>query len=635
MKNKAFIFIGLALLVVAVYLFTHSMSDSSSSISKVSTGEDVADIKLVKPHQVSSIQVPEANLPIFEKVASPISSISKEECATIDRNESLNLVHRQINKVAAQAYFAGSTKQEVADGIWAHLSWMDASKWYNKALDFELLNRDLPIFHSLPTASRLVSLIEDYNARLAAGEQMNYIIDLSSAKQLLWSHISLERANQALLSDEPVDNVLAKLNDALFDVPNQLLTNTQVSPISSLISSAVASKRIDVAIALLNQYPSLARFANPYEHRLRANVIASLNYELNNEQLKRDADKLLSMLDLYDTSLAFYQLPVFFDRRRLKNKLTQLKEQNINIPYQVMNEIDAPETALALWYDKESYERVVAKETECNAKKNWMQDRNLTYTQWQEFAPDDFVSDVTNSFEYNYCSIKSDAFGSLPDVEAIRSSIALIEKDMQLKGKTLAEVEFNEIDFPALSDDQRTMLSAILTRDLLRTKALSEQEVVQKLSEANLKPHTENLAVLRQIALFNGFSLWLDEIDFNDIPESYLLLNTLTEKGKFELYIQLKDKIDKSEEKHLDPFYFFIKGYSSLRSSDDFLNFNVSSNSEFTEYFLQKGISVLQHHLRASYRLKDRLESDYDDLVKDFPQLAVTHNEDYFSVKCD
>jgi hypothetical protein len=635
MKNKAFIFIGLALIVIAVYLFTHSMSDSSGSVSKMSMNEDDADIKPVRPHQASSIQTPKANLPIFEKVALPISSISKEECATIDRNESLNFVLRQVNKAAAQAYFSGSTKQEVADGIWAQLSWMDASKWYNKALDFELLNRDLPLLKTLPTASRLVSRLEDYNARFAAGEQINDIIDLSSEKQPLWSHISLEKANHALLSDEPVDNVLAKLNDALIHVPNQLLTNTQVSPISNLVSSTVASKRIDVAIALLTQYPSLARFANPYENRLRANVIAALNYELNNEKLKRDADKLLSMLDLYDTSLAFYQLPGFFDRRRLKNKLTQLIEQNINIPYQVMNEIDAPESALALWYDKKSYERVVAKETECDAKKNWMQDRSSTYTQWQQFAPVDFVSDVTNSFEYNYCSIKSDAFGSLLDVEAIRSSIALIKKDMQLEDKTLAEVELNEIDFPTLSDDQRTMLSAILTRDLLRTKALSEQEVVQNLSEANLKPHTENLAVLDQIALFNGFSIWLDEIDFNGIPKSYLLLNTLAEKGKFELYMQLNDKIDKSEAKHLDPFYFFIKGYSSLRSSGGSLNFKVSSNSEFTEYFLQKGISVSQHHLRASYRLKGRFESDYDDLVKDFPQLGVTHNEDYFAVECN
>jgi hypothetical protein len=365
--------------------------------------------------------------------------------------------------------------------------------------------------------------------------------------------------------------------------------------------------------------------------------VASLNYELNTEQLKNDADKLLGMLDLYNTPLAFYHLPGFFDRRRLSNRIAKLEKQNINISHQVMNEVDAPESSLLLWYDKEEYQLLMSKEAECEAKKTWMKSRDLTFNQWQQFAPDEFVSNVKNSFEYQYCTAASKTSRSMfkLEPEAIQNSFTLIRKHMQLTGKNVTEVEFNEINLPVMSDDQRAVFSVMLTRDLLRTNALSEQEIVRKLTQANLKPNTNNLAVLHYILLIDGFSLWLDDIDFNNIPKSYLLLNTLAEKGKFNLYNQLNGRIELNEAEQLDPFYFFIKGYSSLRNAGSKLNFTVTSNTEFTEYFMQSGINISPHHLRASYSLKLRNEKNYDDLIKDFPQLAVDQNDDYFSVMCE
>jgi hypothetical protein len=502
---------------------------------------------------------------------------------------------------------------------------------------YEAVNARLPTIKSLRNSEELVLSVERFNKSISSDVNIDDIVSLDRQVNQLWQRASLNQVEDAIFADSDAEVILEILNSALSEIPDPMMRDPQLSPLAGVIVSMVSLGRIDIAINLLERYPSIASVTSKYDNTFRMNILEVLNGVLTDGQVSENVDELISQLNFYNGNFMFYEITMWmFNNTAIKEAITKLQSQNIRFEYQLVDQMEAPEPSFRISYDTTSLISLDEQYMLCEEKNNWLSLRQNTLEQWQGFEEDGFIAKVSESFEYEYCETRQSSYDYDATIGEAQEAISIIRKHLSVVGLSLAELNLTDIEFPSMSEDVRAIVSIAITQDLLQTGELSEQQIVAKLSAANFAPQPSHLQVIELLITLDGIFVWLDVIDFTKNPQNILLLNQAARKANFDIFARLSAKFERSNTQGLDPFYFFIKGYSDIQiTMGTSSKRHARANSIFIDYFVQNGVEIKEHHLRAAFEKKIQEKSAYEVLVKHFPELAVDDELHYFGVRCN
>jgi len=628
-----FIFVGIGIYFTLTELFKVNIT----SQERTSAGSiEASQTEMLNPPGIINDES-KSKQKVFEVRPFPESTIPEKLCTTAQPSIALTDKHSAILKEATQAYLSGRTKEEVADAIWLELNWLIARRWYARAATYEAIDEHQASIQALGVGQSLIRSFEYLKASIATDTRVGDIADLSQGLDELWSDIRLEGINSAIFNNEATNVVVAQINEALSSIPEALLVEPELSPLKGIVVSLVSLNRIDAALELIRQYPVLTVIESKYDNQLRLNILDALNTKMLVDPSTSMVSELLSQLGFFSQNLMFYDIPPMFDSRKIKDAIKKLQQQSISFSHQIANAITPPEPSFTFEYENKINGLSKAQYQACNAQRNWMNSRKLALSQWQTFEKDEFVADVQASFEYRYCEDTQSTFDINATLEQVSKHMQHISQHAEkMKYTSLADINFNEIEFPPLSDDERSLISMALTIGLLKSKTLSEQEIVNKLTAADFLPEPSSLTVMEFIIQNDGLHIWLDTIEIKEELHHYSLLNQLAESGKFRLFKAMNERLDVDDTDLLDPFYFFILGYSdSSITIRNGANIDFDSQKAFINYFTQNAVNIEEHHLRAAFEKKITSKSNYESLIKHFPQLRVETKDDYFAVRCE
>ena len=573
----------------------------------------------------------------YEALPFPAKSPSKQACDAVDDEyrQAQRSFLNELERKASMMYFAGQSKESIAMELWREKGWPATQRWYTDIVQAEAITRHIDLLKNEPSAAQLV---ERFERDFAKNSEMGNVMVFSEELGALWQSIQTDTINELLSNGSDAQTIVAEVEATLTIVPVPLLEELQLSPISGITKSLVSLGRLDVAAILLEKYPSLVSGKNQFEDDFRSQVLASIGDHLSSEQVPKGLKPLITSLNFQAEPLHLYKIEVaLFSNEKVFATIEKLASLSIDVPFVTLNDVQPEVTNISLDVEQpqlpESKHQIML---ECKEVDDWLDSRTKSASEWKSYNRSDFVDSVTNSFEFQYCDSQQVQQYGGEFVSDVRSNIDNIRRFVVENNFSIAEMDLSQLPTADLTNDIKSVIGAVLTDELINDHALKPVDVKSRISAAGLAPTNTSSELLLSLISFKNFDIWFDELNFNDIDDSYKLLNQLAFQGDFTNFSRLLQLSGTGDHKLLDPFYFFIKGFSPLQSSgaNSFI-FNESANNQFIEYFLQSGNETKSHHLRAAFAKKHANNDAFEKLLVHFPQLSQSESEHYFDVKCE
>ncbi|WP_105254355.1 hypothetical protein [Pseudoalteromonas sp. T1lg75] len=548
---------------------------------------------------------------------------------------------QQLELLAARALKQGHSLDDISLALWA--AGMDARAliyWHNgtAALQASLKQRTAIkryIQKNIPAnpqtevemakARAMASFIErldelpmqmQQDKRLPSSFPMDYLYRNTLAQQGL---------EELIIGNVPAYELAQKVKDLIYEVDTTLVNDPQLTPLKLSFTALLMLGKTEAAAILSEQYP--LAFRNDFMFISDMQQVVLEHIEAFGSTLT-DADALSRLIQ--GTQLGskryYYHRQGQLAIERAPSTLSQL---GIHIDIHPLTELPRDNASTALTFatpaalDAQQQAQLEA----CSARNTWFEEREKPIEQWQEFADSAFVARVIESPEFDYCQSHNDKEMEL----FINDSAARLMSLAQHKPlPELMRLELDDLNLPPLSEQQKTAMGLFISSMAVLDNKLTEQEIVNKLSNAGLAPSIEADQVLAQFAGSNELTLWLKS--FSHIPEqaAFELANAVAAKGHIAQYKLLEPYLGGAHGERLDPLYFVLKNYSLERYlPPESKTERPVSYRRFLEYLRDNGAEIQPHHLRLM--MKNRFEQPeiYQHLITLLPELAVNNSDGY------
>ncbi|MBT1449988.1 hypothetical protein KJ365_03770 [Glaciecola sp. XM2] len=580
---------------------------------------------------------------IFELAPFPQVISNEERCKEVDLaiQQNQDDLIDDVLATANKLFFAGEKKDVIAHAIWSELGWWNAKDWYVNVTLYEAIKRHVADFETFNQTSKLQSALAEIEVRRNNDEYKGIFDELSREEENIWSPIDLTSINDSLTAFESDEVVLTQIDNVLSAIPQTVLNNPRISIVKPFIVGLILANKPDVALNLLEKYPSLNEVTSEFSTAFQKEVAAALYPSLNDQIDKTRLSKIIEKTGLGSASIVIYELPGFFAQPNQRKGIEKLNALGFDITYKIANELEPPESQIMLATKEYFPDELLNEQETCYAVEDWVASREKSPDEWNTLKQDNFTESVVDSFEYATCSAMPFSQKNVKQVrDSARQGISRVRNFVTKQKVALRDIDFSQLDITDLDSDAQVIVSLVVSNEIFQTGKLSKEAIRSKLIAENWAPNPKSILVKQALVEIDTNGIWIDEVEYGSDANNYQLLNKLAEKGDFEGFSKIKSKLDFEEHSLYDPFYYFIKGYRSIQislSSSDTLKLTngQDKNKSFIEYFRQQGINVLQHHKRVAYKKKLKNKYDYEALIKHFPELAIPYMHDYFDVICE
>ncbi|WP_065978700.1 hypothetical protein [Pseudoalteromonas lipolytica] len=634
MKKKALSVIVLATVVTTLIFYVTNTETSHTNESKktVNTTNDISSLD--KNTEATSEKK------TYKKRPFPNEVPDEQLCRDLNLKQS-NLHYDfsdEIELKALHAFKNGYSAKQVADAIWFVSSWSQAQDWYERAMLHESVSELIPVIKSLPNNERFLS---QYNFVNGPNSSATEVLDYKDSLDRLWADLPLEELNRKITSTN-ISSVetFNEIERVFSNFPYEILNSESISPLNSILGFLVAKKRIPTAIMLLQRYPGLefstANFTNEAATQLLM-IIGNEGYEIEDSE---SYQQLFDLLGLSGKGIYYQEINhPLFSNVEVKNAVEKLNHEGIVVNLIPVEDLEKPEPIFVLNIDKneltDDEKRSLDK---CNLTREWLEGRQLNYLQLDTFESTPFIESIKSSPEFYFCKNQQHP----DDFPLIKSQFTEMRKQITQtianQNTSLEKLDLTTLDVPdTMLPEVKSILGIILARDYLQATSLNEQEIMMRLSNVGLKPSSKHIASFSGLASLKGFTMWLETLSFDEPKDAKALLNEFASKGAYKAFSDLNSMVgaEFDLETELDPFYFFIKNYSSMTLHFGDINaYEQKDNAAFINYFKVSGVKIKPQHLRAMFKRKISEQDAYKALISHFPELKVENVDEFFSLSC-
>lgn len=642
---KKVIFAAVVVISGGVLLFQTKNTAQSTQITRAADTITAITTDISQPNAK-----PQSNdKPHFIVQPFPKNAPSAEYCFSVGNRVSSD-EQSQIQHYKTQAFDAflnGASKEFAADELLDKLRWNEVNNFYHDIAIWEALLQHKELLASMPHSDQLIANIDRFSHNIAKsqGRYVDFFMQWENKIMPLWQDFSFEAINEAHNMGASDEELVALINTTFSPVPKPILDNAYLSPLSGVIKSLLVLERITAATLLFEQYPELVSFDNKYEaqpQRMTLEIIGEAGYMID------DLNTLPRLIKSFNFNKHPFALnkehELFSGLINTTNALSLLSRQGIEIDV-VDSKTLVSLAKSSLISDDPKYvsdDALLNEHALCNSKNVWVHQRRKAKQQWDEFASSAFIDVVKKSPEYRYC----DSVPAKLDLSAAVKFTAPLFKQAreQLSTQQLAfrQIDLTQINVSHLKSDVKTLFSLLMTREFISNSHLTQSDIIQKLTDANLIPNPKDIAVLLTFVKRKNLTMWLPLMDFSDVPQARVLLNAMAEEAAFKQFEILNNKLQRTAQassEALDPFYFFIRGFSELdfsffSANEDIKNVEDREHQRFITYFTEHPVAIREFHRRAVMQHKSQLEEQYQAIIKHFPELEIDTVDDFFNVRC-
>lgn len=629
----ASLLIGLVVLAAIVALLVYDPKESSTvlSVKEANDASSKSNTDAANPNSSEA-------KPSFDWTPIPTNSLTNAECLDLEQQ-----VQRQwsakvddANRIANQAYFLGEDKHKIANSLWQQTTWYDARKWYKRVKYYEAVKQHLASLRQFALPRDFSESFENFETRDKTAGDIKEIPDFSKKISGVWSFIDLKGIQQSIKDQASDETILAQIDSVLASIPDDLLSNLELSPIGPIITSAVKLERNEIALALMSRYPSLTVQENEYDNQFAKQLLDALYLQLYGNKQTSSIASLVAYLNQSSEPFVFFKLPFYMSRLRVEQSLQLLEKTNTPVQYQIINDIEPPSSELSLPYSTSDFETSSAQYKQCQSRELWLESRQKPVAEWQSYEESDFVSQIKQSYEYQYCMTAPDTSSLLNRMQKVKKVVNDLSKQISFDITEIQDLNLSELDIPELTKDERAVVILALTRGLMDTNSLSNEEITALLSDASLVPQPDSFEIKKQFLISEVADVWMNHMPLTPDENDYRILNDIAKTGNFQRYQAVKELLNIDEHPRLDPLYFFIQGFGRFHlNGGQVMHFTPADNQGFIEYFQAEGVQLAPHHMRALFNKKLTSEWNYEELVKQFPLMQVSDDDNYFGVICD
>jgi hypothetical protein len=615
----------IACLIAAAYLAVYKSAESPPAL-QVSKNEHAAETDIID--EVHSQKGTKLNITPF-----PETTLTYDQCEAVDEERRTDLEQRSelALQAAMNAYLAGEPKEKIADAIWLDVTAFTAQQWYNTMAFYEATKRHKLAIESLSPAPFVAQEINEFHDAIESGAYQQFNVRVEQ----LFTNIDLRSINRAIAEKRELDDILSTVNSALAHIPAPLLHDPLLSPVKGLIKSALELHYYDLSIALIERYPSAMIQSSKYLNRFISTLLSSLYQSIANEPDKGRLQRIVALLQKENDAIVLEDMPAMFGPAYASAAASKLNALGININYAKLEDLKPMAVDLDLVANTPAQDALREKYEQCRAPKEWLATRRYSQSEWQSFAPTPLTQKAVDSFEFALCNVNKSAGDFVGRSSAVQNAVRDMQVQLSSKSQSLFDVLPSELPIPELTKDERAIVIALIADGYLENPAYSEEKVKTLMASADLLPEPVSMEAKQVLLSQPSATLWLDIIDFDDHPTSYMALNQLAYEGKFELFNALKSKIEVKNKALFDPLYFFLLGYSELTTTGgNSFALDNTDNELFASYFTENDYEFLPHHQRLMLEKKLNQQPYFEKITTLLPQFEVSNPEDFFSISC-
>ncbi|WP_158681417.1 hypothetical protein [Pseudoalteromonas sp. T1lg88] len=640
--RKMILMLGaLALIGLSIYLLMPSQEQPHIAEGATPSGTQ-------RPEQQSVSTAAQTPTKRYQPEPFPEQTLDSELCENV--KDLFNQHHyqnrQQLELLAARALKQGHSLDDISLALWA--AGMDEralDHWHSRTASFEAtvkmrsvlkgyIQKNIPANAQTEVetaqAQTMASFVESLDELPMQMQQEQYLPS-SFPIEYLYRHTLEQKDFEALIvNNAPAHELVQKIKDMVYDVDSALMNDPHLTPLKLSFTTLLMMGKTEAAAMLTEQYPLAFRndslFISDMQHAVLEHIEAFGSTFTDAHALSR----LIEGTQLGSKHYYYHSR----GQQGLNRTPAVLSQLGINIDISPLSDLprDAGSTPLKFDAGAALDEQQQAQLEACSARNKWFKEREKPVEQWQAFAESAFVEKVIQSPEYEYCQRHDDA-----DIKLFINDTAALLVSLTQK-KPLAELislELDNLNLPPLSEQQKTAMSLFISSVAVRDNKLTEQEIVNKLSNVGLAPDIEADQVMAQFAGNKELTLWLKT--FSHIPQktAFELANAVAAKGHIAQYKLLEPYLDATNGERLDPLYFVLKNYRLERYlPPESKTERPISYRRFLDYLRDNGAEIQPHHLRLMMKHKFKQPEMYQHLVNQLPGLAVSDNNDYFAVSC-
>lgn len=617
--------IGSGLLVcisAAIYFIIQAPSDSQTALIEVHSKSSTPSSSDEKQTQ----QTTELTINPF-----PIEAFTDEQCRDIEWDYDNSFFRRSDSALesATQAYLAGESKEDVADAIWLTTGPTGSENWYVEMSIYEATKQHQAAIAELNLSTDIIEKLRAFQNEIESGRFQEFRVSQ------LFTHINVKPINRAITERLPLDDVLSTVDDAIGHLPIQLLEDPHLSPVRGLIKSSLELQFYELSIALMERYPSLLKQDSKYQNAFISTLLSVLHDSISSESNSNQLKRIAALLQKDNTTIVIKVLPSLIGPAYAEAVAIELIELGIPLRFAKFFDLTPKSVSIDLLGATPAYDALLEKYKQCRAPENWVKSRRHSKEEWQSFASTPFTKKAMDSFEFKICNVEKNFSDFVGDYSKVKEAVRDIQMYLATEEISLLDVLPNELPIPELTNDERAVVIGLIANGYLQYSDYSDEKVKKLMDDANLFPQPTSMEAKQALLSMQSATLWHDSLDFSDNSKNYMLLNMLAFEGKFAVFEALLDKIDVDDEQMYDPLYFFLEGYSSLRSvGGNAYTSDNTDNKRFANYFIENGYEFLPHHQRVTLEKKITAMHQLEELEALFPQLKIADTEDFFAVTC-
>lgn len=615
----------IACFIAAAYLVVHKNAENPTAL-QLSKNEQASETGQLD--EVHSQKGTKLNITPF-----PETTLTYDQCEAVDEERRADLQKRSelAMQAAVKAYLAGESKEKIADAIWLDVTAFTAQQWYNTMAFYEATKQHKLAIKSLSPAPFVADKINKFHDTIESGAYQQFEVRVEQ----IFTNVDVRAINRAISEKRELEDILSTVDSALAHIPAQLLHDPLLSPVKGLIKSALELHYYDLSIALIERYPSAMIQDSKYLNRFISTLLSSLYQSIANEPDKGRLQRIVALLQKENDAIVLEDMPAMFGPAYASAAASKLNALGININYAKLEDLKPTAVGLDLVANTPTQDALQEKYEQCRAPKEWLASRRYSQSEWQSFAPTPLTQKAVDSFEFALCNVNKSAGDFVGQSSAVQNAVRDMQVQLSSKSQSLFDVLPSELPIPELTKDERAIVIALIADGYLENPAYSEEKVKTLMVNAGLLPEPVSMEAKQVLLSQRSATLWLDILDFDDHPTSYMALNQLAYEGKFELFNALKSKVDVKNKALFDPLYFFLLGYSELTTTGgNSFAFDDTDNALFASYFKENGDEFLPHHQRLMFEKKLNQQHYYEKIIALLPQFEVSKPEDFFSVSC-
>ncbi|MEM0514768.1 hypothetical protein WCN91_04915 [Pseudoalteromonas sp. YIC-827] len=553
---------------------------------------------------------------------------------------------QQLEILAARALKQGHSLDDISLALWA--AGMDERAlyhWHNGAAALQATLKMRPALKSymqknIPAnaqtevetaqAQAMASFIEQLD-ELSMQMQQDQRLPQSFPMEYLYRHTLEQKGFEELIvSNVPAHELVQAVKNTVYDVDSALVNDPHLTPLKLSFAALLMLGKTEAAAMLTEQYPQAFRNDSLFFNDIQQAVLQHIEAYGSTFTDTHALSRLIQGTQLGSKRYYYHRLTV----RPVSRAPSLLSQLGIHIDIHPLAELPRDNGSVQLKFEASAAldAQQQAQLEACSVQDKWFEEREKPVEQWQEFADSEFVAEVSESPEYEYCQSHNNA-----DIKLfINDTAALLVSLAQNKPlPELMRLELDDLNLPPLSEQQKTAMGLFISSMAVADNKLTEQEIVNKLSNLGLDPSPLAHQVLAQFAGSKELTLWLET--FSHIPEqtAFELANAAAAKGHIAQYKLLEPYLSFDKSEHLDPLYFALKNYALERyihpesGTERPVNYH-----RLVEYLKDKGAEIRPHHHRLMMKHRFEHPEMYQHLINQLPELTVSDNNGYFAVSC-